>query len=172
MQTPQKSDEAYQAPTSAIEKALEKWALRVYAQKSYVAQVEGSDGLGSTWLRGFLNQHPALSARFASATDRKSAHENALEATKGRFRKLRDVVRFKIKKIYGIWMKMAHTSCCQPCKVIASTGRRPPLLRSKTENADSDSCLQGFCPLSWLVYGGYQGYTWSLCLRSKGIQHK
>ena len=48
MQTPQKSDEAYQAPTSAIEKALEKWALRVYAQKSYVAQVEGSDGLGST----------------------------------------------------------------------------------------------------------------------------
>ena len=42
------------------------------------------------WLRGFLNRHPALSARFASTLDGQRAYANAPEASKNYFRRLRD----------------------------------------------------------------------------------
>ena len=33
-----------------------------------LAQEEGSDGLGPTWLRGLLNRYPILPAHFHAAT--------------------------------------------------------------------------------------------------------
>jgi hypothetical protein len=59
---------------------------------------EGGNGLGPTWLQGFLNQCTALPACFASTMDLQRAYANALESIKDHFRKLRDVIRYKIKE--------------------------------------------------------------------------
>ena len=104
MQTRQKSHEAYQALAPAMEKALNEWALKMDAQgflprldifkamAEKLTQEEGRDGLGPTRLRGYLNRHPAISARFASTMDSQCAFANAPGPTKDYFRKLRDAI--------------------------------------------------------------------------------
>ena len=47
------------------------------------AQEEGSDNLGPTGLREFLNQYPILPAHFASAVVRQRAYANAPEPIRG-----------------------------------------------------------------------------------------
>jgi hypothetical protein len=85
----------YQALSSAIEAALEQWSIQMDAQgfpprldifkavgqklAKQCAEEEGNPKLGSlgpTWLRGFLNRHPAVSARFAANLDRLKSFAN------------------------------------------------------------------------------------------------
>ena len=141
MQTRQKPHEAYQALTPAMEKALNEWALKMDVQgfpprldifKAVVeklAQEEGRDSLGPTWLRGYLNQHPVVSACFASTMDCQRAFANALGPIKGYFRKLRDAItRYKIKEdnMWNIGEKGFTLGIVNHTKDIAHTGRHPP----------------------------------------------
>ena len=112
MQTRQKAHEDYQALTPAMEDALKKWALRMdsqefpprldiskaIAKKLFQQQLDDSNDsepkpLGPTWLRGFINQNPAISARYSTPMDRQRAFANHPGPIKDYFKKLKAVIK-------------------------------------------------------------------------------
>ena len=112
MQTRQKAHEDYQALTPAMEDALKKWALRMGSQgfpprldifkavvkKLFQQQLDDSNDsepktVGPTWLRGFLNRNPAISARYSSPMDRQRALANHPGPIKDYFKKLKAVIK-------------------------------------------------------------------------------
>jgi hypothetical protein len=91
-QSHQKSNEAYQTLSPAVEHALEQLCIQMdeygFLPRLYIfnamaqelaklhAEEEGDAILAKhriNWLREFLNRHPALSAHFASNLDRQQA---------------------------------------------------------------------------------------------------
>ena len=118
MQTRQKAHEDYQALTPAMEDALKKWALRMdsqgflprldifkaVARKLFQQQLDGSNDsepktVGPTWLRGFLNRNPAISARYSSPMDRQRALANHPGPIKDYFKKLKAVIlKYRIQE--------------------------------------------------------------------------
>ena len=92
-------------------------------------QEEGWGSLGLAWLPGYLNQHPALSTRFASTMDHQRAFANAPGPIKDYFQKLRDViVRYKIREVnmWNMSEKGFTLGTANHAKVIACAGRHPP----------------------------------------------
>jgi hypothetical protein len=148
MQSRQKSHETYQAITPAMENALEKWALQMdsqgfpprldlfkamaqllYQQHMQESEESGPETLGPTWLRGFLNRHPAVSARYSTTLDRQRAFANQPGPIKDYFKKLKAVIaRYKIRdeNIWNMDEKGFTLGLANRAKVVARAGRRPP----------------------------------------------
>ena len=94
-----------------------------------LTQEEGWGSLGPPWLRGCLNRHSAVLARFASTMDRQRAFANAPGPIKDYFQKLGDIIIYcKIKKenMWNMGKKGFTIGTANHAKVIACAGRRPP----------------------------------------------
>ena len=110
-QSRQKVHEVYQALSPAIEDALKKWALQMdsqgfsprldifkaIAEKLFQQKLQDSSDsepktLGPTWLRGFLKQHPAISAHFSTPMDCQRTFANHPGPIKDCFKKLQAVI--------------------------------------------------------------------------------
>ena len=94
-----------------MEDALRKWTLQMdsqgfpprldifktVAEKLFQQQLDDSNDseaktLGSTWLRGFLNQHSTISARYSTPMGRQRAFVNHPGPINDCFKKLQAVI--------------------------------------------------------------------------------
>ena len=113
-----------------------KWIHKAFRQDRIysklwqkISQEEGWGSLGPAWLRGCLNRHSAVPARFASTMDRQRAFANAPGPIEDYFQKLRDnIIYCKIKKenMRNMGEKGFTLDTANHAKVIAFAGRHPP----------------------------------------------
>ena len=144
----EKSHKDYQALTPAMEDAMVKWALRMDSQgfpprldlfkataeklfhDTNASEPNATPGaLGRTWLRGFLNRHPDVSARYSAPMDRQRAFANHPGPIKDYFKKLKAVIsKYQIREenMWNMDEKGFILGTASGAKVIARAGRRPP----------------------------------------------
>ena len=144
----EKSHKDYQALTPALEDAMVKWALRMDSQEFpprldlFKATAEKlfhdtnasepnatPQVLGRNWLRGFLNRHPNVSARYSTPMDHQRAFANHPGPIKDYFKKLKAVIsKYQIQEenMWNMDEKGFILGTASGAKVIARAGRWPP----------------------------------------------
>ena len=144
----QKAHEEEQALPPAIEKALEKWALKMvdhgFSPRLDIFKAMAKDlaeknaeqmgdpklaKLGKTWLQRCLNRHPNVSSKFGSNLDRQRGLAGNPGPIIDYFRKLKKALKqynFLPENIYNMDEKGFILGTSSRAKVICRAGRRPP----------------------------------------------